>query len=67
MSWPFSIRNLLYPPEKHIWIPIKILHETNKAILVDMGRKTWIAKSRINGIRLRNKAFEIYIKESIVD
>jgi len=67
MSWPFSIRNLLYPPERYIWAPIKILHETEKAILVDNGRKIWIAKYKIYKIRLKNNIFEIYVKESCVE
>ncbi len=64
MFWPFSIRNLLYPQERYIWAPVKILHETEKAILVDNGRKSWVPKSRISGVRLRNNTFEIYTKES---
>ena len=58
--------NLIYPKEKYIWAQIRILHETDKAILVDDGMKTWIPKSRIHGIRLRNDTFEIYVKESTV-
>ncbi len=66
MSWPFSISNLLYPKEKYIWVQVRILHETEKAILVDNGMKIWIPKSRIYRIRLRNNTFEIYVKESTV-
>ncbi len=66
MSWPFSIRNIIYPKEKYIWAQVKIIHETDKAILVDNGRKTWIPKSRIHGIRLRHNIFEIYTKESTI-
>ncbi|GAH85883.1 unnamed protein product [marine sediment metagenome] len=66
MSWPFSISNLLYPKEKYIWSRVRILHETDKAILVDNGTKIWIPKSQIYGIRLRNNIFEIYVKESTV-
>ena len=66
MFWPFSIYNLLYPKEKYIWTPVRILHETDQAILVDNGMKTWIPKSRIHRIRLRNNIFEIYVKESTV-
>ena len=47
MSWPFSIRRVLYPKKRYIWAPVRIIHETDKAILVDNGRKTWIPKSRI--------------------
>jgi len=58
--------NLLYPKEKYIWVQVRILHETDKAILIDNGTKVWIPKSRICGIRLRNNIFEIYVKESTV-
>lgn len=66
MSWPFSIRSLLYPQERYIWTKVRIMHETDKAILVDNGRKFWIPKSRIGGIRLKGNTFEIYVKESVV-
>lgn len=66
MNWPFSIRNVIYPQERLIWVQIRIIRETDKAILVDSGRKLWIPKSRIYGIRLKNNAFEIYTKESAV-
>jgi len=66
MSWPFSIRNCLYPKERYIWAQVKIVHETNKAILVDNGRKSWIPKSWISKVRLKNNTFEIYVKESSV-
>ena len=66
MFWPFSIYNLLYAKEKYIWARVRILHETDKAILIDNGTKVWIPKSRICRIRLRNNIFEIYVKESTV-
>ena len=66
MFWSFSIYNLLYAKEKYIWARVRILHETDKAILTDNGMKIWIPKSRIHGIRLRNNIFEIYVKESTV-
>jgi len=66
MFWPFSIYNLLYPKEKYVWARVRILHETDKAVLIDNGMKIWIPKSRIHGIRLRNNIFEIYVKESTV-
>lgn len=66
MNWPFSIRNLIYPQERYIWARVRIIHETDKAILVDNGRKFWIPKSRIYKIRLRNTTFEIYVKGSMV-
>lgn len=66
MNWPFSIRNLIYPQERFIWAQVRIIHETEKALLVDNGRKIWIPKSRLHGIRLKNNAFEIYVEESVV-
>jgi len=66
MFWLFSIYDLLYPKEKYIWARVRILQETDKAILIDNGTKVWIPKSRIYGIRLRNNVFEIYVKESAV-
>ncbi len=66
MFWPFSIYNLLYPKEKYVWARVRILHETDKAILIDNGMRIWIPKSQIYGIRLRNNIFEIYVKESTV-
>ena len=66
MAWVFNIRNVMCPKERYIWAQVRIIHETEKAILVDNGRKTWIPKSLICGIRLRNKTFEIYVKKSIV-
>ena len=58
--------NFLYPKEKYIWAQVRILYETDKAILIDNGMKIWIPKSRIHRIRLRNNIFEIYVKESTV-
>jgi len=58
--------NLNYPKERYIWVQVRILRETDKAILADHGMKIWIPKSRIHGIRLRNNIFEIYVKESTV-
>ncbi len=66
MFWPFSIYNLVYPKERYIWAQVRILHETEKAILIDNGMKIWIPKSHIHGIRLRNNFFEIYVRESAV-
>ena len=58
--------NLLYLKEKYIWARVRILHETEKAILIDNGMKTWIPKSRIHGIRLKNNIFEIHVREGNV-
>ena len=66
MSRSFSVRSLIYPKEKYVWARVRILHETDKAVLVYNGIKTWIPKSRICGIRLRSNTFEIYVKESAV-
>ena len=68
--YPFTFSNLirlvLYPKPKYIWAQVRILRETDKAILVDNDMKTWIPKSRIGGIRLRNNTFEIYVREDLV-
>ena len=66
MFWPLSIHRLMHPKERHIWVHVRILRETNKAVLVDNGIKIWIPKSQIYRIRLRNNIFEIYVKESTV-
>ncbi len=66
MFWPLSIYGLMHPKEKYIWVQVRILHETDKAVLVDNGIKIWIPKSRIHRIRLRNNVFEIYVKESTI-
>jgi len=54
--------NLIHPKEKYIWAQVRILHETDKAILIDNGMIIWVPKSRIYRIRLRNNTFEIYVK-----
>ncbi len=51
-------------PKGEIWVQVRILRETDKAILIDNGIKIWIPKAHINAIRLRNNIFEIYVKES---
>jgi len=56
MFWPFSICNLLYPKEKYIWARVLILHETDKAILIDNGTKVWVPKIA----NIWNKAKEEY-------
>jgi hypothetical protein len=68
MSWPYSIiyRFLYSGGERYTWLPVRILHETNKAILVECGAKTWIPKSRIYGIRLKKNIFEVYVKERTI-
>ena len=64
MPWPSSIYRLLRPEERYIRAQVRILHETDKAILVDNGMKIWIPKSQIYRIRLRNNTFEICVRES---
>ncbi len=66
MFWLLSIYRLIHPKERYIWAQVRILYETDKAVLVDNGMKIWIPKSRIYRIRLRNNTFEIYVKESTV-
>ncbi len=66
MFWPLSVYRLMHPKVRYIWVKIRILHETEKAILIDNGMKIWIPKSQIYGIRLRNNIFEIYVKEGTV-
>lgn len=66
MSWPFSVRTIIYSEEKCIWAQIRILHETKTAILADNGRRFWIPKSRIKGIRLKSARFEVYVEERVV-
>jgi len=56
----------MHPKEKYIWVQVRIVHETDKAVLIDKGMKTWIPKSRICKIRLKNNVFEIYVKEGTV-
>jgi len=56
----------IYPKERYIWAQVRILHETEKAILIDNGTKIWIPESRIRRIRLRENIFEICVKESTV-
>jgi len=64
--WPSNYCSLLYPKERYVWVQVRILHETKKAILVCNGQKVWIPKSQIYGIRLRKNVFEIYVKESTI-
>ena len=56
-----------YPREKKIWVKVRFLHETDKAVLVLCeDRKVWIPKSRISKIRLKKGAFEVCVDKSIV-
>lgn len=68
--YPFTFSNLIrpftHPKPRCIWVQVRILCETDKAILVKCNIKTWIPKSRIHRIRLRNNVFEIYVEKSTV-
>ena len=64
--WPFSFDNLFFPAERYVWVPIRILHETKKAVLVYHGAKFWIPKSQVQHIRLRRNTFEIYVREGLL-
>jgi len=66
MFWLLSIYRLMHPKERCIWVQVPILHETDKTVLVDDGIKTWIPKSQLHRIRLRNNIFEIYVRENTV-
>ncbi len=66
MPWPFSIYRALYPRERRVWVQVRILGETDRAVLVYYCRKVWIPKSRIYGIRLRKNVFEVYVGEGVV-
>ena len=62
MYWPFSIYRFLYPRSRYVWVQVKILHETKKAVLVENVEKMWVPKSQIRKVRLRNNIFEIYVR-----
>ncbi len=67
MFWLFYNYHPRYPYQKKIWIKIRFIHETDKAILVYCnGKKLWIPKSRVYKIKLRKGVFEIWIKENII-
>ena len=63
MLW---VIKLLFGKPEYIWIPVRILKETDKAILVENCRRFWIAKSQIDKIRLREGVLEIYVMEDVV-
>jgi len=67
MYWLFYNYPPKYSPEKKMWLKIRFLHETDKAILVYCNdRKIWIPKSRTYKVRLKKGVFEIYVGESAV-
>ncbi|MBI4845049.1 MAG: hypothetical protein HY810_01005 [Candidatus Omnitrophica bacterium] len=63
MAW--LIRRL-FGKSEYAWFPVRILKETDKAVLVENCRKIWIPKSQIVKIRLRSGIFEVYVREDIV-
>lgn len=63
--WPFSIYKLLYPKPRYVWVQVRILHETKKAVLVENVERRWIPKSQIRKIRLRNNVFEVYVRDGM--
>ena len=67
--YPFTFSNLIrhftHPTPHYIWARVRILHETDKAILVHFGTKQWIPKSRIRKIRLKNNVFEVYVEVEV--
>ena len=68
MFWLFYGYYPKYPREKKIWIKIRFLYETDKAILVYCnGEKTWIPKSRICKLRLRKGVFEVCIRKNVLE
>ena len=67
MFWFFYNYQPKYPHQKKIWVKIRFLHETDKAILVYCNdKKVWIAKSQVYKVKLKRGIFEIYIKENYV-
>lgn len=64
--WPISIANITRPKPRYVWTQIRLLHETDKAILVNSKPDIWIPKSQICRIRLKNGVFEVYIREDIL-
>ncbi|MCK4947711.1 MAG: hypothetical protein KAS46_04985 [Candidatus Aureabacteria bacterium] len=63
--WPFSIYRLLYSKPGYVWVQIRILHETEKAVLVENVEKIWMPKSQIRKIRLRDNVCEVYVREGV--
>ena len=65
----FNLYRLLLPEpeEKYCWVKVRILRETERAVLAYLGvNQHWLPKSKIYKIRLKNNHFEIYVKESEV-
>ena len=67
MFWLFYNYPPKYPIQKKIWIKIRFIHETSKAILVYCNeKKIWIPKSRIYKLRLREGVFEVYVEKNVI-
>ena len=67
MHWLFYNYQPKYPIQKKIWIKIRFIHETQKAILVYCNnKKNWIPKSHLFKIRLRKGVFEVYVEKNII-
>lgn len=62
----FWILRLFLGKSEYVWLSVRILRETAKAILVENGRRFWIAKSQVVKIRLKKGGFEIYVREDLV-
>ncbi|MBU1086554.1 MAG: hypothetical protein KKD05_03450 [Candidatus Omnitrophica bacterium] len=57
-----------FPQDKKIWVKVRFIHETEKAVLILCeDRKIWIAKSMIYKIRLRNGDFEVYVRKACLN
>ena len=63
VSWYPSLYRMLTLKRRYVWCPVQILRETEKTILVYNGGRSWVSKSQIRDIRLRDNTFEIYVKE----
>jgi len=62
-----SLYTLICQEEKRLWVKVHILHETKKADLVELPiGKQWIPTSKIYGIKIKDKNFEFYVKESVI-
>ncbi len=63
MFWRLSFYRILHPSLRYAWCQVRILKETDKALLVYNGGKTWVPKSQIQGIRLQGFHIEIFVQE----
>jgi len=64
----FSLYTLICPEERRLWVKVRILHETQKAVLIESPTdQQWIPKSRIDAVRIKDKNFEFLLKESMIN